>query len=159
MSLFGPTIPDRIRTSFQFLVDSGGYRLIAESEGLGGAITYRSAELWIAAEWDRSLPWLDFSPTRDSAGRFDWILIDLLLKESERYDRDVEQSEVAEPEALADWLKPRLGRIEAAFRQPQLAETNATLKRYAQQRGRAREAYWQDLQRKYQQAHSSDRAV
>lgn len=157
MSLFGPTVPDRIRTSFRFLLETGRYRIIAESEGMGGAITYRSPQLWIAAEWDRSLPWLEFSPTHHSLGRFDWILVGLLLNDADYYEPNAETLEVAEPEALADWLRPRLADIEARFSDPLLPETTARLTAYSQKRARVREAYWRERERQYRERNSSTR--
>ena len=157
MPLFGPKVPDRIRASLQFLVDSGRYRLIAESEGIGGAITYRSPELWIAAEWDRSLPWLDFSSTHDSAARFDWELLDLLLTGAEHYHHGDGIARVADPEVLAEWLRPRLTEIERRFRKSQLSETAAALYRLREERASVFEAHLQDVRRKYLESHPSER--
>jgi hypothetical protein len=155
MALFSPSVFDRIRSSFRFLLETGRYRLVAESEGMGGAITYRSPELWVAVEWDRSLPWLDFSPTHESVGRFDWTLVDLLLNEAAHYSRDPKEPEVAEPERLADWLRPRLNEIETRFSEPLLPVTNARLGAYEKERAGLREAHWIDLERQYRERKSS----
>lgn len=146
MSVFGPSIADRIRTAFQFLLETGRYRLIAESEGMGGEIAYRSPDLWIAIQWDRSLPWIEFSPTHHSFGRFDWILVELLLANADHFEGDALTAEVAEPEALAAWLRPRLAEIEARFTDPILTATNSRLADYSRERARIREAYWRERQ-------------
>jgi hypothetical protein len=156
MSLFGPTVPDRIRASFQFLVDSGRYRLIAESEGIGGAITYRSSELWIAAEWDRSLPWLDFSSTHDAGARFNWSLVDLLLAGADHYEGNG-ISNVATPEALAEWFRPRLTDIEQRFSHARREKTISSLSLLEQERRRAYEIHLQDVRRQYLESHPSER--
>src|SRR5690349_2894015 len=81
MRLWPRSMSERIREAFAFLVDGHGYRLVSYSGGgMGGSVTYRSDDLWIAVEWDRSDPWLEFSPTRSAVGRFDWDLVDHVLR-------------------------------------------------------------------------------
>jgi hypothetical protein len=134
---------DRIRDAFAWLTEPPhAYRIVAESEGLGGAVTYRSESLWVAVEWDRGEPWLEFSPTRSAVGRFDWELVDHLLRGAAHFGGGGGTASEAPAGALAAWLRPRLGEIEARFRPPALAETNARLLALQSERTRARAAWW-----------------
>ena len=55
MRIWPQSIGDAVREDFAFLPAAHGYRLIADSDaGLGGRLTYRSPDLWIAVHWDRS---------------------------------------------------------------------------------------------------------
>jgi hypothetical protein len=134
---------DRIREAFGFLTrPPHAFRIVAESEGMGGAVTYRSDALWVAVEWDRGEPWLEFSPTRSSVGRFDWELVDHVLRGAAHYEAGGGAGGEAEAGELAAWLRPRLAEIEARFAPGRLAETNERLLALQAQRARGREEYW-----------------
>src|SRR5215212_4897147 len=100
MRLWPRSTSDRIREAFAFLTAAHGYRLVADSDGaMGGSVTYRSDGLWIAVEWDRSEPWLEFSPTRSSLGRVDWELVDHVLRGAEHWERGMDDpARTAAPE-------------------------------------------------------------
>ena len=142
MRLWPRSTATRIREAFAFLTTDAGYRLVADSDGgLGGSVTYRSDVLWIAVEWDRGAPWLEFSPTQSAIGRFDWVLVDHLLQGRPVETADVPAGE-APAEELAAWLGARLPEIEARFRPPRLDETHARLHELDAARRRLREVYW-----------------
>ena len=143
MRLWPRSAAEEIREAFAWLTGPPhAYRLIAESDGMRGAVTYRSEGLWIAVEWDRGQPWLEFSPTRSAVGRFDWQLVDHLLRGAERYAAGSGVGGEAPAMELAGWLRPRLGEIERRFAPPSLADTHDQLLALQAQRAREREAYW-----------------
>lgn len=127
------------------------FRLVSESDGMGGAVEYRSEALWIAVLWDRGLPWLAFAPTRSSVGRFDWELVDHLLRDAARFEAGTGVGGEAPAAELARWLRPRLGDIEARFTPPRLSETNARLVALQAERAAEREAYWRAREDNWQQ--------
>jgi hypothetical protein len=142
MRLWPRSTADRIREAFAFLVETHGYRLVADSDGgMGGSITYRSEGLWIAVEWDRGEPWLEFSPTRSSVGRFDWDLVDHVLR-GEAFARADVPAREAPADELAAWLRAHLAEIEAAFAPPRREDTQARLRAVDSERRRLRERYW-----------------
>ena len=106
MRLWPKSVGDRIREAFAFLTEVHGYRLIADSDGgMGGSLTYRSDALWIAVEWDRSDPWLEFSPARSPAGKFDWDLVDQLLRSAPHFEGAGVPSRTAPVAELAAFLR------------------------------------------------------
>jgi hypothetical protein len=144
MRLWPRSTSEEIRAAFAFLVEEHGYRLVADSgDGMGGAVTYRSDDLWVAVEWDRSKPWLEFAPTHSSVGRFDWELVGHLLRGAEHWERGMnDPARTATPEELAGWLRERLAEIEARFRLPERDATNARLECLAAERRSLREQWW-----------------
>src|SRR5581483_2378618 len=143
MALFGPSISERIHEAFAFL-EARGYRLIAESaEAMGGSINYRSPHLWVAIDWDRSEPWLEFAPTHSSIGRVDWELVDHVLRGAKHWEFGMSPRKTASAEALAAWLRTRIEEIEMRFREPELAATSARLQAILGERRQLTEAYCQ----------------
>jgi hypothetical protein len=134
---------DTIRIAFAWLTaPQHGYRIVAESEGAGGAVTYRSDALWIAVEWDRGQPWLEFAPTHSAVGRFDWELVDHLLRDAPHFREGAGPGGEAPAVALAAWLRPRLAAIESRFRPPALDATQARLHALAAERADVQFARW-----------------
>ena len=134
---------DRIKSAFAFLVDQG-YRLVAESgDGpFGGAITYRSPELWIAIEWDRGDVHLEFAPTESWSGSVPWDNVDHLLRSIPRFEREPPLLRGAEIEELATFTRQHLSEIERRFAREQRAATEAFLSALEQDRRRRADAYW-----------------
>lgn len=131
-----------IRNNFDFLLEKSRYEIVSEGDGMGGGVTYRSAELWVAVEWDRGLPTLVFAPTQRSVGRVDWTIVDHVLRNAEHYEGEARHSCLASADDLAAWLRPRLDAIEVAFRSPQLDATNIRLSSLLAEQGAERMAYW-----------------
>jgi hypothetical protein len=116
MRLWPRSTGDGIRDAFAFLTQERGYRLIADSDaGMGGSLTYRSSELWIAVEWDRGDPWLEFSPTRSEV-KVDWDLMDHLLRGAPQYEGVGVPVRTAPASELAAFVRAHLDEIEARFR-------------------------------------------
>lgn len=134
---------DRIKTAFGFL-PARGYQLVAESGSgpFGGAITYRSPELWVALEWDRGDVHLEFAPTYSWSGRVPWDNVDHLLRDVPRFDREPPLLRGAEIEELATFTRENLTEIERRFAPEQRAATEAFLSALEQDRRRRADAYW-----------------
>ena len=147
MSLWPRSTGDNIRDAFAFLTRERGYRLIADSDaGMGGSLTYRSDELWIAVEWDRGDPWLAFSPTRSEV-KADWDLMDHLLRGAAQYEGAGIPIRTAPVPELAAFIRAHLDEIEARFHGPAREATVAAL--LVLRRGQlARvQAWWDTLKR------------
>jgi hypothetical protein len=141
---------ERVRAAFAFLSEPPhAYRLIAESDsGMAGSVTYRSDALWITVEWDRGEPWLEFAPTQEPAGRFDWELVDSLLQGAKHTTAPVTgPAREAPAEELAAWLRARLPEIEARFTPAVRTATQARLLGLATKRAAARQAWWKARER------------
>ncbi len=136
---------DAIREAFAFLPAAHGYRLIADSDaGMGGSLTYRSADLWITVSWDRGDHSVEFSPTNID-GKFDWELIEHLLRGAERYEGVGVPVRAAPVPELAAFVSQYLPEIERRFRDPALPETLTRLAELqAEQRRRAQQS-WDEL--------------
>jgi hypothetical protein len=120
---------DGIKAAFAFL-ESCGYRLVAESGSgpFGGAITYRSADLWIVVEWDRGDVHLEFAPTQSWQGRVPRDNIDHLLRGADRFDREPPLLRRAPIGELADFTRDNLVEIERRFTPAARPSTEAFLR-------------------------------
>lgn len=147
MHLWPRSTADQIYEAFGFLTDRG-YRLIADSPGgMGGSVTYRSAGLWIAVEWDRSEPWIEFAPTHASVGRVHWEVVDHLLRGAEHWEHGTAAARTAPAVELAAWLHERLANIEALFRMPELEQTNKQIQAVLTERRAFMEERWKSSSR------------
>ena len=147
MRLWPRSTGDEIRDAFAFLTRERGYRLIADSDaGMGGSLTYRSAELWIAVEWDRGDPWLEFSPTRSEV-KVDWDVVDHLLRGVPQYEGLGVPVRTASVPELAAFLRAHLDEIEARFRSPAREATVAALFVLREGQLSRVQAWWDSLKR------------
>jgi hypothetical protein len=147
MRLWPRSTGDEIRETFAFLTQERGYRLIADSDaGMGGSLAYRSPELWITVEWDRSDRWLEFSPTR-SAVKVDWDLVDHLLRGAPHYEGAGVPMRTAPVPELAAFVRAHLIEIEARFRGPARAATVSTLLALRKEQLARVQAWWDGLER------------
>ena len=134
-----------IREAFAFLPAAHGYRLIADSDaGMGGSMTYRSADLWITVSWDRGDHWVEFSPTNIDA-KFDWELIKHLLRGAEHYDGLGVPVHAAPIPELATFVREYLPEIERRFRDPALPQTVARLGELQVEQRRVAQKSWDEL--------------
>ena len=146
MRIWPRALADEIEDAFAFLLPQG-YRLIAKSAwGMGGRVTYRSAQLWIGIEWDRSEPWLDFAPV-GSAEAYDWDLVDHLLRGARHFSRTKFTTLTARVPELASFLQTRLADIEASFKAPMREPTIAHLHAVRAERGALAKEWWDGLKR------------
>ena len=134
---------DAVRDAFAFLQEAHNYRLIVDSDaGMGGSLGYRSPELWITVHWDRDDPWLEFSPT-DIDDRFDWDVVEHLLRGAEHYQGKGVPVRTAPVPELAAFLRQHLAEIERQFRGPERVVTLARLGQLQAEQQRRVQA-WRD---------------
>ena len=136
---------DAVRAAFAFLPAEHGYRLMADSDaGLGGSLAYRSPDLWITVHWDRSDPWLEFSPTNLDA-RFDWDLVEHLLRGAECYEGVALPVRTAPAPDLAAFLRQHLPEIERRFQDSARPETLTRLAELQAEQRRLVQKSWDEL--------------
>jgi hypothetical protein len=104
-----------IKAQFAFLLERG-FVLTSESDaGFAGSITYRSPDLWIAVEWDRSHPWLRFSPTHSWSEFVEWSVLDHVLRGRTGFECDTTFIQTAPTEVLVAFVQEHLPAILARF--------------------------------------------
>lgn len=135
---------DDLKRAFSFLLQRG-YELIVESGdgAFGGAVTYRSTQLWIAIEWDRGDVRLEFAPTNSWLGRVPWDNIDHLLRNVPRFEGEPPPLlRTAPVDELVAFAQTHLTEIERRFAPPERATTEAFLKELQRDRARRADEYW-----------------
>ena len=137
MRFWSQSLSERIREAFAFLTESHGYRLVVVSDAgyMGGTVAYRSDDLWITVAWDRSDPWLEFSPTGLYV-KVNWQCFELLRRGGLREVVGMPAACASAPE-LAAYVHEHIGEIELRFQHPQREATLAELAKLKSERSSA----------------------
>ena len=135
---------EQVKEAFAFLLPRG-YAIVEEAdEGMGGGVTYRSADVWIDVGWERDGGVsLEFASTHSSwYGRVPWDNIDHLLRGVARYEHEPPLFRTASLDTLTKFVRTNLTEIEERFAGERRDATASFLERLERDRRQRADDYW-----------------